>query len=84
MDEIKNEKKQENKSTFTTVVGANPYNNKKVKTNSGFGKSVLLPFFSGVVGCAVVVGTCFGVPSIRENLLGNNSSGAGLSNTRVF
>ena len=81
MDEIKNEKKQENKSNFTTVVGANPYNSKKVKTHSGFGKSVLLPFFSGVVGCAVVVGTCFGVPSIRENLLGTDSSSSGLSNT---
>ena len=82
MDEMKNQNKAENKSNFTTVVGANPYNSKKEKTKTGFGKSVLLPFFSGVVGCAVVVGTCFGVPSIRENLLNSSSSSpSGISNT---
>ncbi len=82
MDEMKNQNKAENKSNFTTVVGANPYNSKKEKTKTGFGKSVLLPFFSGIVGCAVVVGTCFGVPSIRENLLNSSSSStSGISNT---
>ena len=29
----------------------------------------MLPFVSGIVGCSLVVGTCFGVPSIREKLL---------------
>ena len=70
---------QEKKKNFTTVQNPNTYktvyqNSKKEKSNVGFGKSVLLPFFSGVVGCAVVVGTCFGVPSIRSQILGNNSS----------
>ena len=65
----------ENKnSNFKTVVSANPYNAKKIKNKSGFGKSVLLPFFSGVVGCALVVGTCFGVPSIRTKIIGNTSN----------
>ena len=81
MDEMKNQKNQENKSNFTTVVGANPYNAKKEKNKTGFGKSVLLPFFSGVVGCALVVGTCFGVPSIRENLLGLTSLPSDENNT---
>ena len=34
----------------------------------------MLPFVSGVVGCSVVIGTCFGVPSIRTKLLGNTGS----------
>ena len=80
MDE-KNEKvenKQEKVKNFTTVQNPNTYktvyqNSKKEKVKVGFGKSVLLPFFSGVVGCAVVVGTCFGVPSIRSHILGNDT-----------
>ena len=39
--------------------------------SSGFGKTIILPFFSGVVGCALVIGTCFGVPSIKEKLTGD-------------
>ena len=35
---------------------------------------MFIPFVSGVVGCAVVVGTCFGVPSIRANILGTDNS----------
>ena len=70
---------KENSKNFKTVQNPNTYktvyqNNKKEKTRVGFGKSVLLPFFSGVVGCAVVVGTCFGVPSIRSQILGTESS----------
>ena len=57
-------------TTYRTVY--NKSNDKKPK--SGFGKSVLLPFFSGVVGCSLVIGTCFGVPSIRDKILNNNTS----------
>ena len=40
-----------------------PQNNKgfKEKGKTGFGKSVLIPFCSGVIGAALVVGVCFGV-----------------------
>lgn len=48
--------------------------NFKKSNNSGFGKSVLLPFFSGVVGCSLVLGTCFGVPSIKEKLVGTTTN----------
>lgn len=44
------------------------------KNSNGFGKSVLLPFFSGIVGCSLVIGTCFGVPSIKEKLIGKTNS----------
>lgn len=55
------------------VTGSTSYNKTK-KNKSGFGKSVMLPFVSGVVGCSVVIGTCFGVPSIKTKLLGNTGS----------
>ena len=74
-----NKTKSENNSSFKTV--SNPGNYKAVyemdakpKKKSNFGKNVVLPFISGVVGCAVVIGTCFGVPSIREQIMGTNSS----------
>jgi serine protease Do len=67
--------KQEKSSNFQTV--QNPNNAKTVyesknenKAKLGFGKGVLIPFISGVLGCSVVIGACFGIPSIRDNLLG--------------
>ena len=48
--------------------------NANFKQSNGFGKTVLLPFFSGIVGCALVIGTCFGVPSIKEKLTGSTNS----------
>lgn len=84
MDE--NEKKENSK--FKTVANKGAYNtvyeiNNNQKHKSGFGKSILLPFFSGVVGCALVIGTCFGIPSVREHILntGSTSSPASNSNT---
>ena len=42
---------------------------KKPKTSAS---NILVPFVSGVLGATLVVGTCFGVPSIRSKLLSNN------------
>lgn len=39
------------------------------RSSSGFGKTVVIPFISGIIGAALVVGTCFGVPSIKSKLL---------------
>ena len=55
-----NEKKEDSVKSFKTVQNPNTYKNiykneNTAKTKVGFGKSVLLPFFSGVVGCAVVL-----------------------------
>ncbi len=78
----------ENKSTFKTV--SNPDNYKTVyeinntsKTKSNFGKNVLLPFFSGVVGCAVVLGTCFSIPAIKNQILGNSNTSNFSTNTQT-
>ena len=79
------EKNETNTKNFKTVQNPNSYKTvydvSPTKTKTGFGKSVLLPFFSGVVGCAVVMGTCFGVPSIRENILGVSSSNSNFSSS---
>ena len=49
------------------------------KQSNGFGKTVLVPFVRGIMGCALVIGTCFGVPSIKEKLTGSTTT----SNTTV-
>ena len=77
MDE--NQKKEENKTTFKTVQNPGTYKN-IYETNStpkakiGFGRGVFIPFISGLLGCSVVIGTCFGIPSIREMLFSNENT----------
>ncbi len=62
----------------------NKQNRKEGKSsNSGFGKNVVLPFFSGVVGAGIVLGTCLGVPGIRENLLKTNNQGTVSTSTET-
>ena len=73
------EKKEEKVESFKTVRNPSTYKTVYQKENTakpkiGFGKGVLLPFFSGVVGCAVVLGTCFGIPSIRTKILNENAN----------
>ncbi len=74
--------KQDAKFTAIPVTGKSSYE-KNTKNKSGFGKTVLLPFVSGVVGCSVVVGTCFGVPSIKSKLIGTTSSNISTSNSNT-
>ena len=64
----------ENENRFEVISSKTSKANFNKSNSNGFGKSVLLPFFSGIVGCSLVIGTCFGVPSIKEKLVGRNSS----------
>lgn len=68
---IEGEKVEDKKTTYETVGTVSV---KSKKGNFHFGKQVVVPFVSGVVGAGVVIGTCFGVPSIRENLFNTNQS----------
>ena len=43
-------------------------------SKGSFGKNIVTPFISGVLGCSLVLGTCFGVPSIKEKILGETNS----------
>ena len=64
----------ENENRFEVISSKTSKANFNKSNSNGFGKSVLLPFFSGIVGCSLVIGTCFGVPSIKEKLVEKNSS----------
>ena len=80
------ENEKNNTSTFKTVQNPSSYSsmtneNKKNKSGLGFGKGFLLPFFSGVLGCSVVIGTCFGIPSIKERILTNNNFSGSTNNS---
>lgn len=69
------DEKEQNNAKFKAipVTGSASYEKSDIP-KSGFGKSVIIPFISGVVGCTVVIGTCFGVPSIRTKLIGNQTT----------
>ena len=70
-------------ANYSTTYSSFDDGNKKTKKSSsgtGFGKTVLLPFACGILGAGVVIGTCFGVPEIRTNLLGYSASAMGENN----
>lgn len=82
------EKKEEKTQNFKTVQDPNTYKNvyknqTASKTKIGFGKSVLLPFLSGVVGCTLVLGTCFGIPSIRSKIVSTNPNSQNNTNSQA-
>ena len=66
---------EENNNNFEVISSrtSNANFNQNQKQNN-FGKTVLIPFASGVIGCSLVLGTCFGIPSIKEKLIGNQTS----------
>ncbi|MBQ3414986.1 MAG: trypsin-like peptidase domain-containing protein [Clostridia bacterium] len=68
---------ENNNHNFKTVSNQTNYgynSSEKKQTKIGFGKSIILPFFSGILGCSVVIGTCFGIPSIRNNLISTRNT----------
>ena len=85
MEENEN-KNQEKTNTFKTVQNPITYKtayemNNHQKTKTSFGKGFFLPFVSGILGCSLVLGVCFGVPTIKEKLLNTNSTSSS-SNTQ--
>lgn len=68
-----------NKSTTYKVVDFSTKEERKEKIC--FSKSVLIPFCSGVLGTALVISTCFGVPTIREKIVGNSSNASVTTST---
>lgn len=65
---------EENENKFEVVSSKVSKENFKNRNTNNFGKNVLLPFASGIIGCSVVIGTCFGVPSIKEKLVGTSNN----------
>lgn len=72
------EENKENPQGFKTVKNPNTYKDvykhERNKNNFSFGRNILLPFFSGVLGCSIVLGTCFGIPTIKEKIINNNTT----------
>lgn len=63
-----------NENEFKNVI-----TNPKSSHSTSFGKSIAIPFISGVLGCTLVLGTCFGVPEIKERILGSSNSSVSTS-----
>ena len=66
---------EENKNNFRNVIDISEKGEKKhtIKNN------VVIPFISGVLGCGIVIGTCFGVPSIKQSILGDTKPTSAVS-----
>jgi serine protease Do len=47
------------------------FNNKKTFS---FTKSILIPFCFGIVGTSLTIGICFGIPEIKNKLVGTNNT----------
>ena len=66
---------EENNNNFEVISSRTSNTNfKQNQKQNNFEKTVLIPFASGVIGCSLVLGTCFGIPSIKEKLIGNQTS----------
>lgn len=48
--------------------------NYRPKSNFNFGINIVLPFVSGILGTSLVLGVCFGVPTIKKQFLGSQTS----------
>ena len=48
--------------------------NFKPKKESKFGKTILVPFVAGVLGASLMIGVCFGIPSVRKRIIPSGSS----------
>ena len=63
----------ENKSNFQAIKSYSNFDSVK-RGSTNFTRNIVLPFFSGILGCSLVIGTCFGVPSIKEKIIGTSTS----------
>lgn len=72
--EENNQEKKDNEFKSVSTTSGNEYkafntSKKEKRSGAGFGKTVALPFLCGVLGAGLVVGSCVGVPAIRNTLL---------------
>lgn len=65
---------EENNNTNSNKPNYKPIKQAKNEGSNSFGRNVIFPFVSGILGATLVVGTCFGVPSIKNKLIDTTSS----------
>lgn len=68
---IEGEKVEDSKNNYKTI---REVSSKSKKGDFHFGKQVVIPFVSGIVGAGVVLGSFFVFPSIQNNLLKANEN----------
>ena len=75
-NEKNNQEQESNVFKSVPTVNENQYKafspskpKKEKRQKSGFGRTVALPFLCGILGAGIVVGTCVGVPTVRNQLL---------------
>lgn len=69
-DNEKKFKSSNSNITYNSFEDSSKKRQTKKSDGTGFGKTVVLPFTCGILGAGIVLGTCFGVPSIRNDILG--------------
>ena len=78
MEENNSNQNNNDNKTFNSVASSateatyKEFKNSEKKQKSGgagFGKTVVLPFFCGVLGTAVVLGACVSIPFLKENIV---------------
>lgn len=60
-------------NTNQTQNGYRKVSSYKEKTKSSFGKNVFVPFVTSIIGTTLVIGVCFGVPEVKNKLMGNST-----------
>lgn len=60
---------ESNENKFKNVVDISP---EKEKTHT-VRNNIVFPFLSGILGCFLVIIFCFGIPSIKERIIGESS-----------
>ncbi len=70
----------ENKNNFKNIIDLTPEKEKKHTIKN----SVVVPFLSGIIGCGLVIGVCFGVPSVKQAIMKNfNTSSSSSISTKA-
>ena len=54
-----------------------------MRYENSFFKSVMIPFFCGILGSVLVIGVCFGIPSVREKILTAKDTNPTSANTQT-
>lgn len=63
---------EQNEFNFNSQNFENNFKQVKPKKTHSFGKTIFIPFCSGIVGASLILGIAFGVPSIKNKLLSNS------------
>ena len=72
---------EENGSKYRPITQFSGGNN---SSGGNFSKKIIAPFICGVVGSSLVIGVCFGIPNIRNSILGtNNTNNSIIDNTNT-